>query len=122
MNKITLPSIDEIIEINKKLGYTGVNKGALDFILTKIKSRKPAKDLKKNISYAASVLWYEIITQHPFLDGNKRTAAESMKHLIETNNFGLDIPMNGVIYISLKIANNDITFNNLNQFIYEKLK
>ena len=122
MNKIILPSIEEIIEINEKLGYNVVNRGALDFILAKIKSRKPSKDLKKNISFAAANLWYEIITQHPFLDGNKRTAAESMKHLIETNNFGLEIPMNGIIYISLKIANNDITFNNLIRIIYEKLK
>jgi len=91
-------------------------------MLAKIKSRRLTKDVKKNISTASAILWYEIITQHPFVDGNKRTAAESMKLLLELNNFELDIPMNGTIYISLKIANNDIAFNNLKQLIYEKLK
>ena len=32
MNKIIVPSIDEIIEINEKLGYSVVNKEALDFM------------------------------------------------------------------------------------------
>ena len=122
MNRIIVPLIDEIIEINEKLGYGVVNEGALDFILAKIKSRKPTTDVKKNVSTAAAVLWYEIITQHPFIDGNKRTATESMKLLLKLNNFKLDIPMNGVVYISLKIANNDIKFDKLKQFIYEKLK
>ena len=117
-----MPSLHEIIEINKKMGYGVVNAGTLDFMITKIKSRKPANDVKKNISTAAAILWYEIITQHPFTDGNKRTAAESMKLLLKLNDFKLDIPMNGIVYISLKIANNDIKFNALKEFVYEKLK
>lgn len=117
-----MPLVDEIIEINEKLGYNVVNAGALDFIIAKIKSKKRTNDVKKNISTAATILWYEIITQHPFIDGNKRTAAESMKLLLKLNDFELGVPMNGIVYLSLKIANNDIKFNALKQLIYEKLK
>ncbi len=102
-NKIVIPSIDEILEINEKLGYSVMNKGALDFIIAKIKSKKVTNDRKKDISTAAAIIWYEIITQHPFLDGNKRTATESMKLILKINNFELNIPMNGLVYISLKI-------------------
>ncbi len=122
MDKIVIPSIDEIVEINERLGYSVVKLGALDFILASIKSRRLTKDSKKDISTAAATIWYEIISQHPFIDGNKRTAAEAMKLLLELNGLEPAIPMNGIVYISLKIANNDMALNQLQQFIYERLQ
>jgi hypothetical protein len=39
MSKIILPSIDEIIEINRRVGGKLLNKGSLEFIITKIESK-----------------------------------------------------------------------------------
>jgi len=97
---IIIPSIEEIITINKELEKNfSVNKGALDFIISKIKSKKPSNDRKKDIAKCAAILWHDIITNHPFLDGNKRTATESMLMLIELNNYELRCPPNEFIYL-----------------------
>lgn len=122
MKKLTIPSIDEITEINRKLGCEIVNRGTLDFILTKIRSRRLTKDLKLCIATGAAILWYEIITNHPFLDGNKRTATESMRLFLELNNFELETSLAGMTYISLRIANNDMPFKEFVEWLQGRLK
>ena len=41
---------------------------------------------------------------------------------IDLNDYELKSPPNGLIYISLKLANNDISFNELVNWIYSRLK
>jgi len=117
-----IPSMYEIIEINRKLGYKPVKEGALDFILAKIRSRKLSKDIKKDVAKGAVTLWYEIIVQHPFVDGNKRTAAEAMQLFLEINGFKLEALMGGLIYMSMKIANNDVSFSDVVKWTYDRLE
>ncbi len=119
---IIFPSIEEIIKINKDLSYSPVDKGQIGFILTKVESMKKSKDFKKDLSKIAARLWIDIITGHPFIDGNKRTATEVMKLFLKLNNYKLSIPRNGIIYISLKIVNKDLDLNKLTNYIYERIE
>ncbi|MBI2971459.1 MAG: type II toxin-antitoxin system death-on-curing family toxin [Candidatus Aenigmarchaeota archaeon] len=75
-----------------------------------------------DVARNAATLWYYIIQNHVFVDGNKRTATEATKLFCKVNSFQLDIPPNGFIYISLKIANSDITFHDLVNLIYQRLE
>ena len=119
---IIIPSIGDIICINKELEKNfSVNEGALDFMISKIKSRRQSKDRERDISKGAATIWYDIIINHPFIDGNKRTATESMLMFIDLNSYELKSPPNGLIYISLKLANNDISLNELVDWIYPRL-
>ncbi|MEM5802283.1 MAG: Fic family protein [Candidatus Aenigmatarchaeota archaeon] len=70
---VKYPTLEEIIEINKRLGEGGilVNKNNLEFILEKVKAAKGF--IKK-----ATIFLYDIIRLHPFLNGNKRTAFHTM--------------------------------------------
>ena len=79
--KLEYPTVQEIIEINKRLGEGGVvvNRGNLEFIIEKAKAAKTP--IKK-----ASIFLYDIIRLHPFLDGNKRTAFHTMLYFLELNN------------------------------------
>ncbi len=122
MKKIIVPDTQEIIEINALLGYKLIDKGKLVFIMDKLKSKLGKKELKKDLASRASVLWYDIITQHPFLDGNKRTAVEAVKLFLTLNGYELNIPYNGIIYISLRIANHDISLKELEEIIYKNLR
>ncbi|HDH41523.1 MAG TPA: type II toxin-antitoxin system death-on-curing family toxin [Candidatus Altiarchaeales archaeon] len=120
---IIIPSLEDIIAINKELEKSfSVNEGALDFMISKIKSRRPSLDRKKDIAKGAATIWHDITVNHPFIDGNKRTATEAMLMFIDLNDYELKSPPNGLIYISLKLANNDISFNELVNWIYSRLK
>lgn len=121
MKRIIYPSLEEIIKINKLLGYKIANGGALDFIYSKIKSIRRGNDYKKNIAKISGHIWFEIISMHPFVDGNKRTAAEAMKFFLQLNKCSLNMPPNGIIYISLQIANKDTNLNDVINTIYNRI-
>ena len=78
---IEYPTLEEIVEINKRLGEGGVlvNKSNLEFILEK------AKNVKAIERKATTIFLYDIIRLHPFLDGNKRTAFHTMLYFLELN-------------------------------------
>jgi len=79
--RLKYPTIEEVVEINKKLGEGGVliNRGNLEFILNNV-------ELEKSFIKKASILLRDIIRLHPFLDGNKRTAFHTMLYFLELNN------------------------------------
>ena len=122
MTEIIIPSSDDAIAINKILGGSVLNRGAVDFLITKIESKISKKDYRRQIATISAILWYEIIRGHPFVDGNKRTATETMKLFLKQNNFKLNTPLSGLVYISLKIANNEIAYSELIEWIYRRLE
>lgn len=56
-----------------------ISEGNLDFILTKV------KDTNLSIERKAITLLYDLITAHPFLDCNKRTAFVAMQIFLKRN-------------------------------------
>ncbi len=119
---IIIPSTDDITAINQKLGGIVLNKGMIDFIIARIEAKVPKKDYKRQIATIAAIFWFEIIQGHPFVDGNKRTATETMKLFVKKNGFKLNTPISGLVYISLKIANNEISYPELINWINGKLE
>ena len=122
MTEIIIPTSDDAIAINKRLGGSVLNRGAVDFLITKIESKISKKDYRRQIATISAILWYEIVRGHPFVDGNKRTATETMKLFLKQNNFKLNTPLSGLVYISLKIANNEIAYSELIEWIYRRLE
>ncbi len=120
--KIIIPSAEEIIEMNKKIGGGLINKSSLEFLIAKIESKYKDKDFKKQIAKISAILWMDIIQKHIFLDGNKRTANEAVALFLESNNFVLETATAGKVYISLKIANNEIEYEELVKWVYERLR
>ncbi len=119
---ILIPSTDDIIAINQKLGGTILNRGIIEFIIAKIEAKVPKKDYKRQIATIAAVFWFEITQGHPFVDGNKRTATETMRLFLKKNGFKLNTPLAGLVYISLKIANNEISYSELINWLYRRLE
>jgi death on curing protein len=122
MEDILLPSVEEIVEINKSFGGDVFKSGSLEFLIAKIESRKQTKNTKKHLAEIASVFWHDIISLHPFLDGNKRTATETVQFLLYKNGFGLKVTNAGIVYTSLKVANGDISQKKLASWIYNNLR
>lgn len=120
--KIIIPGAAEIVEINKKIGGGVINKSSLEFLIAKIESKYRDKDYKKQIAKISAILWMDIIQKHVFLDGNKRTATEAVMLFLEKNNFMLETTTAGKVYVSLKIANNEIKYEELVKWIYERLR
>ena len=75
---------EEVMQIHDDViketgGHIGVlSYGNLDFIANQM-------EIPKTVERVATVLFYGILTSHPFVDGNKRTALESMKTFLYLN-------------------------------------
>lgn len=75
---------DEIVQIHDTIieetgGHSGIiSYGNLDFISNQAK-------IPKTIERAATILFYGILTSHPLVDGNKRTAIASLETFLKEN-------------------------------------
>ena len=85
----------QIIYLHKRLvsvfgGAHGLrDKGLLESAVYRPQASFGGKELYAGVFLKAAVLGHSIITNHPFLDGNKRTGFEAMRLLLRIN--GSDI-------------------------------
>ncbi len=122
MEKIILIGTDEIIEINRLLGSHVLNLSNLEFLITQINSKYKDKDFARQIAKIGAIIWISLIQGHSFIDANKRTATETMQLFFEKNGYYLETSTAGLVYTSLKIANNEMLYENLIDWIQERLK
>jgi death-on-curing protein len=82
--KIKYLTTDEIIKIHGEIiketgGHSGIiSYGNIDFVVSQM-------EIPKTLERKAAILLFGILTSHPFVDGNKRTALESMKTFVLLN-------------------------------------
>lgn len=99
---------EEIVAIHDEIvketgGHSGILSGGnLDFIVSQT-------EVPRSLERKSATLFYGILTKHPFVDGNKRTALEAMKTFLH---------LNGKSFI----ATDDDVWNNLHSISEGKLK
>ena len=122
MVNIILIGVDEITEINKVFGGYILNSSNLNFLITQIESKYKDTDFQRQIAKIGAIVWMSLVQGHSFIDGNKRTATESMQLFFEKNGYYLETSTAGLVYTSLKLANNEIKYEELIDWINERLK
>ncbi len=84
MMKVNHLMTEEIIAIHDDIikttgGHSGIiSYGNVDFVSSQMK-------IPKTIERKAAVLLFGILTSHPFVDGNKRTAFRAMETFLNAN-------------------------------------
>jgi len=84
-------SIEQVIFIHKRSidkfgGIYGIrDKGMLEAAIARPQATFGGKDLYSDIYSKAAALGHSILLNHPFLDGNKRTAFTSMDLFLQEN-------------------------------------
>lgn len=79
----------EIIDINKDIipASTIINNGALDAAALMPGRVMFGVELHKSLGQKAAALVYPIAQNHPFNDGNKRTAYQALRAFLGMNNY-----------------------------------
>jgi death-on-curing protein len=114
------PTSEEIVEINKKIGANGamINRNNLEFTLEKARNAK-------TLFRKATIILEGIITGHPFVDGNKRTAFITMELFLKKNGKELEHSkadehlMERILY---DIAENKIKEESIERVLSELIK
>ncbi|MFP3043553.1 type II toxin-antitoxin system death-on-curing family toxin [Treponema primitia] len=107
-------STDQIIEIHKRLiGQSGGAEGIRDINLLDSAVRSPFQtfggiDLYPNLYAKASQMGYQLINNHPFLDGNKRIGIHVLFLFLRINGEVIDAADDEKISLGLGIARGDL--------------
>ncbi len=93
MKKIKYPSSEDVEWAhNRILDLTGGERGDLakanlEFVLDRMKEIGERLGFHEAIVKKAAFLLHSLVTQHPFINGNKRTAFEALKVFVEPNGY-----------------------------------
>ena len=80
------------------------------------------RDLYKNIYLKAAALIQSIVKNHPFLDGNKRTAFSATYIFLWENGIDLDVSHKEVVEFMVKVANENLSVDEISSWLKKHSK
>jgi death-on-curing protein len=120
--------IEEVINIHDILidrfgGSHGVrDHNALESAINRPFMTFDQKELYPSISEKTAALIESLISNHPFLDGNKRIGYVMMRYFLLINNFDISASQVEKFEFVIKIAQGQLNFEQITNWISEKLK
>ncbi len=116
---------DEVILIHERIldrfgGAGGLRDwGLLDSAVNRLRATFDEKDLYPDIFTKAAALGHSLILNHPFVDGNKRTAWEAMHTFIEENGYSLQAEHDEIIELMLKIEDKSLGVDQITSWLQD---
>jgi|GEM_PF-316572 len=104
----TVLEIHDMI-INATGGSEGIQSlGALESALYTPSATSGGQELYPGIIHKVAVLLYGITNNHPFIDGNKRTAFVTALTVLATNSYDIDCTQEEVVAFMVEVAQGNI--------------
>jgi len=119
---------DEIIELHEKLivatgGSPGIrDAGLLESAVLGCYQSFGSEDLYPTIVEKAARMAYAICKNHPFTDGNKRTAVASMLVILRMNDTLLSHTQSELVTLGLGIADSNTNYEDIVVWVNERIK
>ncbi|WP_223257472.1 type II toxin-antitoxin system death-on-curing family toxin [Phormidesmis priestleyi] len=99
-------------------GATGVrDEGLLDSALAQPQATFGGEFLHSTIYEQASAYLYHISRNHPFIDGNKRTACAAMEAFLELNDYELTLSDEEEYQLVIEVAQGNMTKDEISTFL-----
>lgn len=120
-------TVNQILLMHQKLvkesgGETGVrDKGALESAINSPFQTFDGNDIYPGIIKKASRLSYNLIMNHPFVDGNKRIGVHSLLVFLDINGIELSYEDDDLIFLILDVASGKKNAENIESWIREHL-
>ncbi len=111
------------ILIEKFGGAKGIrDAGALESAIKRPYQTFDGKDLYPNPVAKAAAIFESIISNHPFVDGNKRTAYVLMRLILLENGFDIITNQDEKFDFVIKAARGELKFDQISKWIKDHLK
>ena len=110
---------EQVLFIHSRLiDETGGSHGVRDLGLLQSAVSRPkatfgSENLYPDICHKAAALMESIIKNHPFIDGNKRTAITSAGIFLQKNGYLLETTQNELELFIIKVATGKVSFENI---------
>ena len=122
---IQIEEVEKIhdILIEKFGGAKGIrDRGTLESAIGRPFQTFDGKDLYPNPVDKAAAIFESIISNHPFVDGNKRTAYVLMRLILKENKLDINVGQNEKYEFVIKAAKGELTFDNIKDWIEKNVK
>lgn len=122
---IEVKEVEEIhdILIEKFGGTKGIrDKGALEAAINRPYQTFDGKDLYLNPVDKAAAIFESLISNHPFVDGNKRTAYVLMRLILKGSNADIKAGQADKFDFVIKAAKGELTFDQIRAWIKRHLE
>ena len=112
-------TVEHIIEIHDRIidkyGGTGrmLNTGTLELLVYKL-------NRKKDIFRQAALFLHSIAAQHPFFDGNKRTAFAAAENVLQEAGYYMNAGTDEIVNLMQKIAEYKCSVQKIEKWVREK--
>lgn len=106
---LILPTAEEIIEINRVImqehkGVFGIrDRNLIESAIASVINRKEYEG-EEDLFSLGFVLFSKLIQNHPFVDGNKRTAVVAFEYFMELNGKQLELTNDQLYRLAIEVA------------------
>lgn len=121
-------TLDEVLAIHDRmLEVGGGRQGIHDFTLLHSAIERPKaqfgeKYLYTSIWLMAAALLQSLVKNHPFEDGNKRTAYFSTLRFLEKNGYTLEVKEGAILKFMVKVDVRDLTLEEISDWLKNNSK
>ena len=118
--------LDDIMEFHRELENKSViSSGIRDISLLESAINAPSQtfggsELYPTVEEKAAHLFYGLVKNHGFVDGNKRVAVHTMFIYLAVNYIFFDYSLEDVEKLVIGIADNSLTVHDVIQWIYDQ--
>lgn len=91
--------------------------GLLESAIYRPQTTFGGQDLYPSIFNKAAALFQSLIMNHPFVDGNKRTATTSVLVFLETNGYSLKVAQKELVKFVLKAEKEDLDAEQISSWL-----
>jgi death on curing protein len=122
---IEISEVEKIhdILIERFGGANGIrDKGILESAIGRPFQTFDGKDLYPDPVDKAAAIFESIVSNHPFVDGNKRTAYVLMRLILKRNQLDIEVDQDVKYDFVIKAAKGELTFDKITTWIRNNLK
>ncbi|HCZ37185.1 MAG TPA: type II toxin-antitoxin system death-on-curing family toxin [Cytophagales bacterium] len=122
---IEISEVEKIhdILIERFGGAKGIrDKGILESAIARPFQTFDGKELYPDPVDKAAAIFESIVSNHPFIDGNKRTAYVLMRLILKRNQLDIEVDQDFKYDFVIKAAKGELTFDKIKTWIRNNLK
>ena len=120
--------LDEVLRIHEHLivqyggSFGSLNQSALESTLATPKQTMFGDDLYPDISSKAAILFFLLVKNHAFIDGNKRTAFACLLRFSKVNGYKLKASDNDLFQFTIDVATSVLDKEQVTDWIRRRLQ
>lgn len=125
MRTLSLPEVIKLHEyvLEQSGGITGIRDlGALESAVAQPHMTFGGMDLYQTIQEKAATLCFSLVTNHPFVDGNKRVGHAAMETFLVLNSWELDVTIDVAERTILALADGTLSREECVQWVNDHSK